>query len=122
VIALETVSSASGYSKNGNAIHTKPRARSRGQCSVATRLRALGMSKSAAAPNAVLPSGITEESKWRIAILINKNDDPQVRAMPIESSQSRPENCAFGSVGLRRFMNTRFREPNTASALVYWYA
>jgi hypothetical protein len=45
-----------------------------------------------------------------------------VRAIPIESSQSRPENFALGSVGLRRFMNTHFREPNKASALVYWYA
>jgi hypothetical protein len=45
-----------------------------------------------------------------------------VRAIPIDRSQSRPENCAFGSVGLRGFMNTRFREPNKASALVYWYA
>jgi hypothetical protein len=85
-------------------------------------LRALGMSKSAAAPKAVLPSGITDESKWRIEILMSKNEEPHVRAIPIDRSQSRPENCAFGSVGLRGFMNTRFGEPNKASALVYWYA
>jgi hypothetical protein len=104
VIALETVSSASGYNKNGNAIQTNPRARSRGQCSVAIRLRALGMSKSAAAPNAVLPSGITEESKWRIAILINKKDEPHVRAIPIESSQSSEVNDAWVSAVLVDFM------------------
>jgi hypothetical protein len=85
-------------------------------------LRALGMSKSAAAPKAVLPSGITDESKWRIEILMSKNDDPHVRAIPMERSQSRPENFALGSVGLRTFMDTHFKEPNKASALVYWHA
>ena len=52
------------------------------------RLRALGISNSAAAPKAVLPSGITDESKCRIAILMSRNEDPQVNAMPIESIQS----------------------------------
>jgi hypothetical protein len=57
-------------------------------------LRALGMRRSAAAPKAVLPSGITDESKWRIAILMSKNDEPQVSAMPIERSQSSGVNDA----------------------------
>ena len=105
VMALDTDSSASGYNKNGNAIQTKPRASSRGQCSLAIRLRALGMSSSAAAPNAVLPRGITDESKWRIAILINKNDEPHVSAMPIESSQSRGVNVAWVSAVLADFMS-----------------
>ena len=122
VIALDTDSSASGYNKKGNAIQTKPRASSRSQCSLAIRLRALGMSKSAAAPNAVLPSGITDESKSRIAILISRNDDPQVSAIPMERSQSMPEKLPLGSVGLRRFICTHFKEPNKASALVYGYA
>jgi len=67
-------------------------------------LRALGMSKSAAAPKAVLPSGITDESKWRIAILISKNDDPQVSAIPMERSQSSEVNDAWVSAGLADFM------------------
>ena len=104
VIALDTDCSASGYNKNGNAIQTKPRASSRGQCSLAIRLRALGMSSSAAAPKAVLPSGITEESKWRIAILMSKNDDPQVSAMPTESSQSSEVKDAWVSAVLADFM------------------
>jgi hypothetical protein len=37
----------------------------------------------------------------------------------MERSQSRPENFALGSVGLRRFMNAHFKEPDKASALVY---
>jgi hypothetical protein len=62
------------------------------------------MSKSAAAPKAVLPSGITDESKWRIAILISKNDDPQVSAMPMESSQSSEVNDAWVSALLAGFI------------------
>jgi hypothetical protein len=79
------------------------------------------MSRSAAAPNAVLPSGITEESKWRIEILISRNDDPHVRAMPMERSQSSPEKFAFDSIDLWLFINAHFRQPNKAAALVYWY-
>lgn len=86
------------------------------------RLRALGISSSAAVPKAVLPRGITDESKCRIAILINRNDDPQVSAMPMERSQSRQENFPFGSEDLWIFIIAHFREPNKASALVYWYA
>jgi hypothetical protein len=52
------------------------------------------MRRSAAAPNAVLPSGMTEESKWRIAILMSKNEDPQVSAIPIERNQSSEVNEA----------------------------
>jgi hypothetical protein len=62
------------------------------------------MSKSAAAPKAVLPSGITDESKCRIAILINKKDEPHVRAMPIESSQSSEVNDDCVSAVLVDFM------------------
>jgi hypothetical protein len=62
------------------------------------------MSNSAAAPKAVLPSGITDESKWRIAILISKNDDPQVRAIPMESSQSSEVNDAWVSALLAGFI------------------
>jgi hypothetical protein len=68
------------------------------------RLRALGINKSAAAPKAVLPSGITDESKWRIAILISKNDEPHVRAMPMESSQSSDVNGAWVSALLAGFI------------------
>jgi hypothetical protein len=68
-------------------------------------LRALGISRSAAAPKAVLPSGITDESKWRIAILISKNDDPQVSAMPMERSQSSEVNEAWVSAVLAGFMS-----------------
>ena len=62
------------------------------------------MMRSAAAPKAVLPSGITDESKWRIAILISKNDDPQVSAIPIERSQSSEVNDARVSAVLAGFM------------------
>jgi hypothetical protein len=62
------------------------------------------MSKSAAAPKAVLPSGITDESKWRIEILISKNDEPHVRAIPIERSQSREVNEDCVSAVLAGFM------------------
>ena len=36
----------------------------------------------------VAQAHVSDESKWRIAILISKNDDPQVRAIPMERSQS----------------------------------
>jgi len=62
------------------------------------------MRRSAAAPKAVRPSGITDESKWRIAILMSKNDEPQVRAMPMESSQSSGVNDAWVSAVLAGFM------------------
>ena len=62
------------------------------------------MSKSAAAPKAVLPSGITDESKWRIAILMSKNDDPHVSAIPIERSQSSEVNDDWVSAVLAGFM------------------
>ena len=60
VMLLETVCSASGYNKNGSAIHTKPRTTNRGQCSRATRCRALGRSNSAATPKPVRPNGTTD--------------------------------------------------------------
>jgi len=62
------------------------------------------MRRSAAAPKAVRPSGITDESKWRIAILMSKNDDPQVSAIPIERSQSSEVNVACVSALLAGFM------------------
>ena len=62
------------------------------------------MRRSAAAPKAVLPSGITDESKWRIAILMSKNEDPHVSAMPIERSQSSEVNEAWVSAVLVDFM------------------
>lgn len=62
------------------------------------------MRKRAAAPKAVLPSGITDESKWRIAILMSKNDDPQVSAIPIERSQSSEVNDDWVSAVLAGFM------------------
>ena len=80
------------------------------------------MRSNAAAPNAVRPRGISAESKSRIAILMSRNDDPHVRAMQMERSQSREVKFAFGSIGLRVFNVAHFRQPSNASALVYSYA
>jgi hypothetical protein len=46
-----------------------------------------------------------DESKWRIAILISKNDEPQVSAIPIERSQSSEVNDAWVSAVLADFMS-----------------
>jgi len=66
--------------------------------------RALGNKSNAAAPNAVRPRGISAESKSRIAILMSRKDDPQVRAMPMDRSQSREVNDDCVSAVLLGFM------------------
>ena len=53
---------------------------------------------------------------------IKRKDEPQVRAIPMERSQSMLENFIFGSVDLWIFTNAHFGQPSRAAALVYWYA
>jgi hypothetical protein len=85
---LATVFSASGNKKNGIAIQIKPKTKSLDRCSRAIFALDPGMKNNATMPKNERPKGTKVFGASRIMMSINKNDEPQVSAMPRAKSHS----------------------------------
>ena len=81
---------AIGKSVSGMAIQMIPRAATRARSAGSMGRRARGTSASASIPSAIRASVITPGSNASRPMAMNRNEDPQMSAMPVRRPQSNP--------------------------------